>query len=66
MNIMSSDQKIPPLVGVTDAAEILGWSKQQVNVYLSRGKFPEPIQRISSGPIWTRQQILDYKNERND
>lgn len=55
-------KSLPPLVGVSDAAKILGWSKGQVNVYISRGKFPQPIQRISSGPVWTRQQILDYKS----
>jgi predicted DNA-binding transcriptional regulator AlpA len=57
--------KIPPLAGVAEAAEILGWSKQQVNVYMSRGKFPEPIQRLASGPVWLRSQIEEYKRLRD-
>lgn len=55
---------IPPLVGVKEAAEILGWSKQQIGIYMTRGKFPEPIQRLASGPIWTKEQIEEYKRER--
>lgn len=52
---------IPPLAGVAEAAEILGWKKQQIHVYMRRGKFPEPIQVLASGPIWTREQIETYK-----
>lgn len=55
---------IPRVAGVAEVAEILGWSKSQVNTYMSRGKFPEPIQRLASGPIWTREQIDRYKRER--
>ena len=55
---------IPILVGLAEAAELLGWSKQQVSVYIKRGKFPEPIQVLASSPIWTRQQIEDYMGSR--
>lgn len=58
---LESLQQSPQLVGLSEAAEILGWQKQQVSVYINRGKFPQPIQRLASGPIWTRQQILDYQ-----
>lgn len=61
-NIMSID--IPPLVGLSEAAEILGWSKQQLSVYIQRGKMPEPIQRLASGPIWTIKQIEEYRDAR--
>lgn len=44
---------------------MLGWAnKQQVSVYLKRGKFPEPIQRLANGPLWTMQQIADFKDSR--
>lgn len=55
---------IPPLAGLAEAAEILGWDRRQVSVYIQRGKFPEPIQRLASGPIWTVQQILEFKESR--
>ncbi|MFR9708127.1 DUF3653 domain-containing protein [Paenibacillus sp. MB22_1] len=52
------------LVGYAEAAEILGWDKRHVGTYLKRGTFPEPIQRLASGPIWTRKQIEDYRDAR--
>lgn len=51
------------LVGVKEAAEILGWDKGKVSVYLARGILPEPIQRLASGPVWTREQIEAYKEK---
>lgn len=49
------------LVGVTEAAEILGWDKRRVSTYQARGSFPEPVARISAGSIWLRSQIEDYR-----
>lgn len=49
-------------VGLSDAAEIMGWQKQQVTEYRRRGKFPRAIAQISSGPIWGRRQIEDYRD----
>ncbi|MGG3884325.1 helix-turn-helix transcriptional regulator [Brevibacillus panacihumi] len=57
-------EKIPPLVGLAEAAEMLGWDKRQISTYINRGKFPEPIQRLASGPIWTYKQIEDYRDAR--
>jgi predicted DNA-binding transcriptional regulator AlpA len=53
---------------VKEASEILGWDKRKVATYMSRGSFPTPIQKLASGSIWTKQQILDYKqsNEKDD
>jgi len=51
-------------VGVAEATEILGWKKQQLYVYMQRRKFPNPVQRLASGPIWTRKQIEDYRDSR--
>ena len=55
---------IPPLAGVAEAAEILGWDKRRVSTYISRGSFPEPLQRLASGPVWTYKQIEEYKESR--
>ncbi|WP_080833178.1 type I-C CRISPR-associated protein Cas8c/Csd1 [Cohnella massiliensis] len=52
------------IVGYAEAAYILGWDKRKIGTYLQRGVFPEPIQRLASGPIWTRRQIEDYKKSR--
>lgn len=61
---MSSPTTIPPLAGVAEAAEILGWDRRKVSTYIRRGKLPDPIQRLASGPIWTRSQIEEYAKQR--
>ncbi|MEK4427607.1 hypothetical protein [Solibacillus sp. FSL K6-1523] len=54
---------IPPLVGLAEAADILGWDKRKVSTYIKRGSFPNPLKKLASGPIWTYKQIDDYKME---
>lgn len=57
---------IPPLVGLSEAAEILGWDKRKISTYIKRNSFPEPLRKLASGPIWTYKQIEDYqKNLQN-
>jgi len=51
------------LVGVAEVADILDWDRRRVSVYISRGKFPEPIARVAAGPLWTRRQIEEYKKQ---
>jgi len=52
------------IVGHYEAAEILGWQKQQVTVYMQRGKFPEPFQKLKSTPIWLKEDIQKFKESR--
>jgi hypothetical protein len=40
------------LVGVGEAAAMLGISKQRVNVLSKRQDFPAPLARLGSGPVW--------------
>lgn len=56
---------IPPLYGLAEAAEMLGWDKRKLSTYVSRGTFPEPAKRSASGPLWTYRQIQDYKEGSN-
>lgn len=64
--------KVPPLAGLAEAAEILNWDKKKVGTYLKRarergwpaGSFPEPTQRLASGPIWTVTQIEEYRDKK--
>lgn len=55
-----SENNIPPLVGLKEAADMLGWDKRKLSTYRKRGVFPEPIQTLYSGPIWTKKQVEDY------
>lgn len=48
---------IPHLVGVAEAAQILGWDKRRVATYIQRGSFPEPVQSLAGGRIWAVDDI---------
>lgn len=54
------------LVGVKEAAEILGWDVRRVATYRSRGSFPEPVAELAMGPVWYRSQIEEYKRQKQD
>ena len=45
------------LVGVAEAAAILGWDKRRVATYISRGSFPQPLASLASGRVWDRADI---------
>jgi hypothetical protein len=47
----------PALVGVAEAAAILGWDKRRVATYAERGSFPVPVAALASGRIWRREDV---------
>jgi hypothetical protein len=51
---------IPDLVGVAEAADIMGWDKRRVITYIDRGHFPEPITALAGGRIWLREDVEAY------
>jgi predicted DNA-binding transcriptional regulator AlpA len=53
-------REIPSLVGVAEAASILGWDKRRIFTYLSRGSFPQPVAALASGRVWLRSDIEAY------
>lgn len=56
---------IPPILGLAETADLLGWDKRKVSTYIKRNNFPKPLKQLASGPIWTYKQISDYKNSLN-
>jgi hypothetical protein len=54
---------IPAVVGVAEAAEIMGWDKRRVITYIDRGSFPEPITSLASGRIWLREDVEAYATD---
>jgi len=68
-NIMSK-QTVPHLVGTHEVADILGWDKAKVSVYMRReddrnwpGKLlPKPIQILASGPVWRKSDIEKFRD----
>jgi len=55
---------VPELVGVAEAAEILGWDKRRIFTYISRNSFPEPVAMLASGRVWIRDDIEAYARGR--
>lgn len=51
---------VPDVVGVAEAAEIMGWDKRRVITYIDRGSFPEPITSLASGRIWLREDVEEF------
>ena len=59
-DVILTVEVIPRVVGVAEAAEIMGWDKRRVITYIDRGHFPEPIDALASGRIWLREDVEDY------
>lgn len=53
-------EEVPRLVGVTEAAAILGWDKRRVSTYVKRGSFPPPLESLAGGRIWAREDIQRF------
>lgn len=51
----------PDLVGVAEAASMLGWDKRRVVTYVDRGSFPEPIARLAGGRVWARADVEAFR-----
>jgi hypothetical protein len=47
----------PDVVGVAEAAAIMGWDKRRVVTYLDRGSFPKPFAHLASSRIWRRADV---------
>jgi hypothetical protein len=54
----------PELVGVAEAAELLGWDKRRIFTYLGRGSFPEPVAALASGRVWRRRDVEEFARTR--
>lgn len=51
----------PPLASASDAAEILGVSRQRVHqLAASNTRFPAPVARVGTGPLWTVPAIEHF------
>ncbi|MGH3913598.1 MAG: hypothetical protein ACRDTC_09325 [Pseudonocardiaceae bacterium] len=55
----------PPLASAADAAEILGVSRQRVHqLAASHTRFPAPVARVATGPLWTVPAIEHFARVR--
>ncbi len=54
----------PALVGVTEAARIMGWDRRRVITYVDRGAFPQPLAALASGRVWRRDDVEAFARDR--
>ena len=52
---------IPRMVGVAEAADILGWDKRRVATYVRRGSFPDPVEELAGGRVWALDDVLAFQ-----
>jgi SAM-dependent methyltransferase len=53
----------PDLVGVSEAAAILGWDRRRVATYVRRGSFPPPVAELAGGRVWDRRDVESFARE---
>ena len=52
---------LPKLVGVAEAAGLMGWDKRRVATYVKRGAFPEPLAELAGGRVWAREDVVAFR-----
>jgi hypothetical protein len=62
-DVVLTVEVVPELVGVAEAADIMGWDKRRVITYIDRGHFPEPIAALAGGRIWLREEVEAYAED---
>lgn len=53
------------IVGLAEAADLLGWDKKKLSARLSRGTFPAPTWSLKATPLWIASDILKYKKDQD-
>jgi hypothetical protein len=53
---------LPKLVGVAEAAVLMGWDKRRVTTYVKRGAFPEPLAELAGGRVWAREDVMAFRD----
>ena len=48
------------LVGVAEAARLLGWDKRRVATYVRRGSFPRPVVELAGGRVWALEDVQAF------
>jgi hypothetical protein len=59
-DVVLTVEVVPDVIGVAEAAEIMGWDKRRVITYIDRGSFPEPLTALASGRIWLRDDVQTF------
>ncbi len=55
-------EALPWLLGVAEAAKLLGWDKRRVITYIRRNSFPEPLQSLAGGRVWALDDVRTFRD----
>lgn len=59
--MMAPQQVIPDdLMGVTEAAQFCGFSRQRLAWLRRQGRFPVPFVSLACGDVWLRQDLMAW------
>jgi predicted DNA-binding transcriptional regulator AlpA len=50
----------PQLLGIREAAQLVGISRQRLHSLRGEGRFPDPFIELSTGPIWRKSDVEDF------
>ena len=59
-------QPVGALLGSQEAAGALGLTRWTLNRRRKAGDFPEPVAELASGPVWEREQLVEYARSRSE
>ncbi len=48
---------LPPMVGITEIAELIGATRQRAHSLARSRRFPPPVAELGSGPVWLRSSV---------
>lgn len=54
------EPRVPPLVGITETAEILGVSRQRAHALTRTPTFPRPVAELASGPVYIESAVRGF------
>ncbi len=54
------------LVGATEAAEVLGVTRQRIHQLASQPEFPKPEVELTAGKVWRREDVERWMKEHRD
>lgn len=52
------------LAGISEIGEMLGVSRQRAFQLAASKGFPEPLDRLASGPVWKRSDVERWARQR--
>lgn len=64
MATLFANVAVPELVGLSEAARMLGLSKPAASKRSRRPDFPAPVALLDSGPVWRAEDVRRYARQR--